>query len=251
MITKEQSEFLKVGYFNLHGIRTLRHIDRTWGNDNGEEISTDYIAIISENRTNFKGHVVGKTYYEVYFSNEYHDCGSGYGSATTGYLTDCKKVDQVVDIHYKCILPPENMIVRFLFNEENEYISGEGWDMELVIKPGSPILSCSGDGGDYYYPCGSTNFDDEFFEKTERYPDKLPVYILVGDSGLGKSYIGNKLDNYTETDSWDPEELPENLSCNIVIKGNKYDYSIDQIKELYKPFIDQIDFIIINFSKDD
>lgn len=246
-MTDEEKDFLKNNYFNLHGIRTFTHIDRAWNQDNGEEISTDYIAIVS---TDIKkeGYERSDTlFYEVYFSNEFSECGSGYCPATWGDLVGYKQVDKVLDVHYKPTLPSENMICRFLYEtNNNDWSSFKSWKLELILKPGYPVLQSSGDGGDSYYPSGCSNFDMEFFEATERLPEKHRVYIFTGASGLGKSYLGNQLSEYLETDTL--KELPVNLSISNIILGNKHGWNIGQIKELYEPFLDQIEFIEVKLS---
>lgn len=226
-------------YFIIHGVRLHHHI----GNFEDEpHITTDYIVLLS--------YIVPITdkrkrqleeFYELTFSNEYGHCWSGYCSATWGSIS-YRKVGSIKDIHYKPKWAKENMIA--FFTGDSEY-----GKLQLVMQPEIPLFESTGDGCDEYYPSGESYFNKELFEKTERCIDKMRVYILVGASGLGKSYIGNMINidgNVFETDSC--QELPSLLQSNFVILGKKHGFTVDEVIDKYK-IKDEIDFIIINLFK--
>jgi hypothetical protein len=69
----------------------------------------------------------------------------------------------------------------------------------------------------------------DLFEKTIRAKDKRRVYIFVGESGIGKSYLAHKLQNVEiyETDCNDT--LPNEIVEDVIVLGNKYDYTVQDI----------------------
>jgi hypothetical protein len=230
-------------YFILHGIRLHHHIGDFEGH---AVITTDYIAILSyKHKVNER--CSRDKFIEVTFSHEYGSCGSGYTYATWGdaYL---KKVNSIKDIHLKPIWAVENMIVFFRNNNTARYDDAR-FSMHLVMAPEKKLMYHTGYGGDPYYPSGGSFFDESMFEKTERYTERMKVYILTGDSGLVKSYIGNMLSDNTgvyETDMY--RELNGLLHTNVVVLGNKHGYTVDDIKARYRNVKEQIDFVIVNFT---
>ena len=66
--------------------------------------------------------------------------------------------------------------------------------------------------------------------ESPRIKEHRPVYIFNGPSGLGKSYIASflsNLKNIYETDSSDT--LPSTIDADIIVLGNKYHFSKDDI----------------------
>lgn len=70
----------------------------------------------------------------------------------------------------------------------------------------------------------------ELFKETIRAKNLRPVWIFKGKSNSGKSFLASKLNDLEvyETDSND--NLPTSITASIVVLGNKYNYSIDDIK---------------------
>ena len=72
----------------------------------------------------------------------------------------------------------------------------------------------------------------DLFEPIVRAKEKRPVWIFKGESGLGKSYLAgiiensNRMKTVYETDAH--EELTY-INEDIVVVGNKYDHSMDEI----------------------
>lgn len=79
--------------------------------------------------------------------------------------------------------------------------------------------------------------------------DKRPVWIFKGDSGLGKSYIAGIIANSDraktvyETDAH--EEL-DTIEADIIVVGNKYEYSFEEIESKIKG---EHEIIYVDFSK--
>lgn len=106
-------------------------------------------------------------------------------------------------------------------------------DEDDDVEINNEIFYWSYCGGDCYYPIGHVKVNLELFDKLPRAMDKRPVYIVYGKSGMGKSSIFNELKHnslysFYETDS--NETLPEVITQDIIILGNKYNFSIDDVK---------------------
>ena len=96
------------------------------------------------------------------------------------------------------------------------------------------VFTFSAYGGDSYYPSGSYSVNMNLFEQTIRHLEKRPVWIFYGKSNSGKSFLSHKLNNLTvyETDS--DKNLPKELNEDIIVVGNKYSFSLDNIEKLLK-----------------
>jgi len=90
----------------------------------------------------------------------------------------------------------------------------------------------------------SFNIDLTKFEKTVRYKEKRPVWLFKGPSNMGKSFIAEhcSLKSY-ETDMSD--KLPDEIDADIIVIGNKYKYSIEDIKS---KCIGNNEYILVEFS---
>ncbi len=93
------------------------------------------------------------------------------------------------------------------------------------------------------------NVKYEEFKKTNRLKEKRPVWIVKGQSGLGKSYLASLIFNNSnltiyETDS--NSKLPSIIYEDIIIIGNKYKFPVEEIE---KNIYGQHECIIINFNK--
>ena len=87
------------------------------------------------------------------------------------------------------------------------------------------------------------------FKKTRRLKEKRPVWIIKGQSGLGKSYLTSILFNNSrltvyETDS--NSSLSDIIYEDIIVVGNKYSFSIEDIE---KNICGEHESIIISFDK--
>ena len=87
------------------------------------------------------------------------------------------------------------------------------------------------------------------FKKSNRLKKIRPVWIVKGQSGLGKSYLTSILSNNSnltiyETDS--NSKLADIICEDIIVIGNKHDFSIEEIEgKIYG----RHESIIINFDK--
>ena len=146
---------------------------------------------------------------------------------------DTKKVDKFKNITYTPIHP---ISIDYPFAMKNV----SSYDTFLQLKTQVFCIDSYGEenGGDDYYPNGFYTVNMDLFRKNIRAKDKRPVWIFKGDSGAGKSFIGNALSNADsnvpfvtfETDMY--KELPEKfpLKVNVIIMGNKYKHSLDDVK---------------------
>lgn len=85
-----------------------------------------------------------------------------------------------------------------------------------------------------------------------RIKNKRMVWIFYGSSGLGKTYLSAKINNSDssmssyETDQ--SEILPEKIFEPVIVVGNKYKFSIEEIKEhIYD--LENCEVVSVNFSK--
>ena len=114
------------------------------------------------------------------------------------------------------------------------------------IEIKNKVFSFSEYGGDAYYPNGSYDINWNLFDKTPRYKDKRVVYVLTGESGIGKTYLANHLkgNEVYETDM--ATTLPECIYADVVVLGNRSAFTIEQVKEkIFQP----ADIVICTMTK--
>jgi hypothetical protein len=72
--------------------------------------------------------------------------------------------------------------------------------------------------------------DMELFKETIRNKNLRPVWIFKGKSNSGKSFLASKLNELDiyETDS--SETLPESIFASVIVLGNKYNFSLEDVK---------------------
>ena len=175
-----------------------------------------------------------KTKYEVRLWEIYGNCYSGYCKASWAYI-EFHKVDSFIGMTHK---PIKELEFTLLFDE---------YGIANEIK--NDIFYYF-NGGDQWYPAGVVEFNEELFEPINRNMEKRPVWVFRGDSALGKSYLSGIIANSDrkglsvyETDAH--EELTE-INDNIVVIGNKYNYSIEDIE---KHIAGEHETILVDFSK--
>ena len=177
----------------------------------------------------------GKEYhnkYEITLRSEYGECGSGWTTASYGFA-DIEPVDNFRPWNYK----PKQQIIL-------ENIS--------IKEMNSPDFSCeyfqwSYDGGDRYYPTGYVEVNMTYFEELPRNMKKRPVWIFKGYSGLGKTSLAIQLENEDVYDTDISSKLPECITESIVVLGNKYGHTLEDIKT--RLFGDP-EIILVDFSKE-
>lgn len=177
----------------------------------------------------------GKEYhdkYEITLRSEYGECGSGWTTASYGFA-DIEPVDNFRPWNYK----PKQQIIL-------ENIS--------IKEMNSPDFSCeyfqwSYDGGDRYYPTGYVEVDMNYFEELPRNMKKRPVWIFKGYSGLGKTSLAIQLENEDVYDTDISSKLPECITESIVVLGNKYGHTLEDIKTR---LFGNPEIILVDFSKE-
>lgn len=186
--------------------------------------------------------------------SSYWSCWSGRTSATRWHKQEFKQFDYLhklkKNFHYK---PHEGDSVEISSLEDIYYFSE--------------------DGDDSYYPNWNAYVNKSFLEllkKSKRLKEKKPIYFVVWDSWLGKSYLFNQLNSENswfwlkvlETDSLEEdilnkfEESSYICSYDIIIIGNKYNnlYSTDELINRLKEIIikelpkDKIEFNLIEIK---
>lgn len=95
---------------------------------------------------------------------------------------------------------------------------------------------------------GEIFINSEYFKKVNlRQLEKRPVWIFYGASCLGKSYLASfatEFKTFYETDIC--KNLPKVLTEDIIVIGNKYKFSIDDIKAKY---VEDVKFIEVDFKE--
>lgn len=87
--------------------------------------------------------------------------------------------------------------------------------------------------------------DINLFKKTIRAKDKRPVWIFKGDSNSGKSFLSHLVigKSVYETDS--SSILKEIITEDIIVLGNKYKFSIEEIEN---KIFGEHESIIVDFT---
>ena len=177
----------------------------------------------------------GKEYhnkYEITLRSEYGECGSGWTTASYG-LVNIKPVNNFRPWNYK---PKQQMVLENISIKEMDF----------------PDFSCeyfewSYDGGDRYYPTGYIEVDLTYFEELPRNMKKRPVWIFKGYSGLGKTSLAIQLENEDVYDTDISSKLPECITESIVVLGNKYGHTLEDIKTR---LFGNPEIILVDFSKE-
>jgi hypothetical protein len=85
---------------------------------------------------------------------------------------------------------------------------------------------------------------------TNRIKIKRPVWIFVGKSALGKSYISSMLANGSEHTKYETDsspELPEQIYEDVIVVGNKNKFTLKEIKD---KIYGEHETIVVNFEMD-
>lgn len=176
--------------------------------------------------------------YEISLLTIEGDCYSGFCSASWGHGT-IQRVDSFIGMTHKPVKELE-------FDLNIERVNGQ---VELNDMSNG-VFSIDYDGGDGWYPCGYAGLSDEkLFEETNRSKEKRPVWIFKGESALGKSYLAGIIANsgrmktVYETDA---HEKLNKIHEDIIVVGNKYSHSIEEVKNHVEG---ECEIILVDFSK--
>lgn len=217
--------------FRVFGLKVEKYYMTTCEGGNcsfeyGKTIADKNILLLIDDEDN--------TCYTLSLELEEGECGSGWCTAQWAYAS-LEKVDSFGSYHYR----PKQRLTLSISN--SDFISKDVDEIETCF------LEFSYDGGDGYYPSGGYSIDMSYFIPTGRQKDKMPVWIFVGESATGKSFIASKLDDSIkkyETDS--SHYLPESLNeYDVIVLGNRSNISIEDV--IYK-ITDDKELHIVNFN---
>lgn len=110
-------------------------------------------------------------FYEFTAEDSYGSCGSGWTSASWGYIhNELVKIDTDLEFISKLNVSIKDIFVNVHNNmvQINEKDSKESYDaMETIIfsTEGDLIVSGTGNGGCCYYPSGGITLNEELFQK--------------------------------------------------------------------------------------
>lgn len=203
--------------FKVFGLRIEKYLKQTcFRNDYdydfeyGKEIADKNILLLLD-KDNEK--------YELELYEEQGECSSGYTTASWAYAK-FKNVKSFKGFTHKII---KDIYIDLTFNE---FTGIEDCENE--------VFEFSFDGGDSYYPMGYYQVNVNLFRASARAKDKMPIWIFIGASGVGKSYIASHLKGLTvfETDSY--ENLPDKITERVIVLGNKYNHTIQDVKDRIK-----------------
>ena len=197
--------------------------------------------VISDNRHKFNtpqeelerhillGYLDDKRKVEITLSAINDECISGYCTASYGYIK-VKEVDRYNGYQYRAI--KELVIPDILPETKTKDYSNE-------------VFTLSYNGGDKYYPSGGYTVNMYLFEKTIRAKEKRPVWLFYGNSNLGKSFLSDKMIYLTKYETDSNKELPTTITESIIVVGNKYKFTIDDIKNR---IFGEYELILVNFT---
>lgn len=175
--------------------------------------------------------------YEIRLWTIYGDCYSGWCSASWGYGF-IKAVDSFVGMTHKPIKELE-----FELDMKTDTAEMDLPDMD------NDVFGIDYDGGDCYYPSGYTHVNKTLFKAINRNKEKRPVWIFKGNSVLGKSYLAGIIANSDRMKTVYETDAHENLDKiheDIIVIGNKYNYSVEQVEKYIEG---EHETILVNFSK--
>lgn len=191
------------------------------------ELGNKYVFLLGQNNN----------FYELTLWEEEIECCSGWTVANLG----CHKLSKVGKFGGKT----HNLIN----NLENDVdLSGLYKKSDLEVK--TPFFKFSNIGGDEYYPAGYVKIIFEKFVPIPqaRIKDKRMVWIFKGESNVGKTYLSAKLHDMESYETDQSNTLPKDMKQNVIVVGNKYDFSIEDIKQnIYD--VDNCEIILVEFHK--
>lgn len=168
--------------------------------------------------------------WEITLTTSHGMCGSGWTTASWGHaeIKEVKKIGRITHV------PKDTIFIENLYEE-----------IMQTNECSNKYFYADGDGGDSYYPCGSAGVNLEFFHQSIRHKAKRPVWIFHGNSNLGKSYLAELIQGKEiyETDS--SPTLPEQITADIVVVGNKYAFSDEDITSR---LFGEVEIISVKFS---
>lgn len=173
--------------------------------------------------------------YDFSFWTEDGWCGSGYTTATWGCCEFTKCINKHLPMTFNYVYAKPDKTVLLDINDDGKLTP----DFKVYDSFGNPVIIVDYDGGDSYYPHGGAWLDVTYFRKV-RETDKVrrKVFIFIGPSGVGKSYLTAKLIGENDWDLFDTDEQEINedttITATYIVVGQKRPYTIDDVvKHVY------------------
>lgn len=217
--------------FSVKGLR-VEHVLTYNDREEAHEENTRWVLLLEEETKWNNGDK-----FELSLHTEYGDCYSGYCAASYG-RGSIKQVKDFVGITHK-----PNKELSLSLNIEKEKCPCDIPDIDCEI------FSCSYDDGDCYYASGGCSVNMELFTPTPRVKSGRPVWIFKGASNLGKSYLSHLISNADVKEIYETDSnmnLPDSITADIVVLGNKYTFTEKEIKS--KLCGNNNEVIMVNFS---
>ena len=209
------------------GLRIEKYIGEKWYGHN---------CVFTQQPEEFERHILlaelsDKRKIEITLSHEEGECGSGYSLASWGNI-EIKEIGRFGGYQYK---PKKELIVDDILPN----------NVQLQQEYDNEVFSVSYDGGDSYYPSGDYEVDMDLFEKTIRAKDKRPVWLFRGNSNLGKSFLSDRITGLTKYETNSNAKLPRVIDADIIVLGNKYKFSLDEIKSR---IFGEYELVLVDFT---
>ena len=187
-----------------------------------EEMVKYILCLVSENKK-----------YELSLYETFDQCYSGWTTASFGNA----EIYLVSDFGALTHVPKKEA-------EETIKIPRVNDELSLWSLYHCPFFKFSENGKDDYYPSGYVEVNEEMFEETKRGFKCHPVWIFMGQSNSGKSFLAHQLKEVSifETDSH--ENLPEKIIEDVVVIGGKYPHTLENVKSRIMG-----EAVVVNFSK--
>lgn len=191
--------------------------------------------------------------YAVTFTGSYHDCMSGWTSATSYTMSKPRKLGKFEHFGALHYVPKADMCGN-LGNVKDKWDENTWtYNTDTTI-----VFTCSPYGSDCYYPSGSFDIDLSLFRATRRCNaikatvaptiETVPapaikasavvrdVYVFSGPSLMGKSHVASLMDaTVYETDVDDA--IPDTLFQNdVIVVGNKFKGQLIRVMAKLEPF---------------
>lgn len=232
--------YIHYDFFTILGMRIEYSAEKT---DDGEWINKPTFIIT------LKGQQGMSSYYELelfdtvcgcdeYFTDEYGYCN----------LRIISKPNITMPIKDKKMIK----LPRFVGEKDiRTLVTNECVDLfdfygdKIVIED---VFEATSTGGDSYYPMGYVEVNTDLFKKANaRQKDKRVVWIFKGESATGKTYLSNliRLASKSVYETDDNNELPKELTEDIIVIGNKYNFSVEDVKE---KIVGDAEIIVVDFE---
>lgn len=182
-------------------------------------------------------------------------CGSGY--TTASWAKTSLKEENDSSSSSSSSSPVTHFPISRLFLKLGEDLPK---DFECEHE-GEKLLSWSRDGGDHYYPSGWVTVNMDLFRPSGRGHTRPVVWVFSGPSNQGKSTIaasasGNLEVHETDSDenldacvneSEDDDGNPKMLYAQIIVVGNKYHHTLQDVRDVFAKYELDVDIIPVQF----